>query len=213
MLVSSLTDRTGESPRTERGGGGRRVVRSNTRDEILSAAARLFAAAGFKGTSLHDIAVEVGCSKAALLYHFDSKEAILTSLCAPAIADLEQLYNRLETLDETAARQAAVEGFVELCMRYRAEIQIIYGDLPGLLQQPALHKVHAMTTRMCEMLAGPGAGLGRTIAAKLVLAGIPAIVGGFEYEERNYSDEELRAGLVEAATQALAPPNNHEATR
>jgi len=182
------------------------VVRNNTRDEILSAAARLFAAAGFKGTSLHDIAVEVGCSKAALLYHFDSKEAILTSLCAPAIAELEELYERLATLDGPAARRAAIEGFVDLSMRYRNQIQVIYGDLPGLLQLPALQKVHRMTTRLCEVLAGPGEDPGTVIAAKLVLAGIPAIAFGIEYEDVRYTDEELRAGLIQAATRALNQP-------
>jgi AcrR family transcriptional regulator len=181
------------------------VGRSSTRDEILASAARLFAAAGYKGTSLHDIAVDVGCSKAALLYHFDSKAAILTQLCAPAIAELELLHDRLQTLERAAARVAAIEGFVDLSMRYRKEIQIIYGDLPGLLQQPALQRVHLMTQTVCEILAGPSGSPGSVIAAKLVLAGIPAIAFGIDLEAHDYSDEELRAALIEAATRALAP--------
>ncbi|MFB9410101.1 MULTISPECIES: TetR/AcrR family transcriptional regulator [Dactylosporangium] len=181
------------------------MVRSNTRDEILAAAARLFAASGYKGTSLHDIAVDVGCSKAALLYHFSSKEAILTELCAPAIADLEQLFGRLQTLAGERARAAAIEGFVDLSMRYRKEIQIIYGDLPSLLQQPALQNVHQMTIRICEILVGSDDSVATMIAAKLVLAGIPAIAFGIDYEDSRYSDEELRAALIEAANRALAP--------
>ncbi|WP_432972868.1 TetR/AcrR family transcriptional regulator [Dactylosporangium sp. CA-233914] len=181
------------------------MVRSNTRDEILAAAARQFAAAGYKGTSLHDIAVDVGCSKAALLYHFDSKEAIFTELCAPAIAELEQLCERLERLEGAAARAAAIEGFVDLSMRFRKEIQIIYGDLPSLLRQPGLRNVHGMTRRIWEVLAGPCDSPGTVIAAKLVLAGIPAIAFGIEYEDQRYSDEDLRAALIEAATRALAP--------
>ena len=177
------------------------MVRSNTRDEILSAAARQFAAAGFKGTSLHDIAVEVGCSKAALLYHFDSKEAILTEMCAPAIAELAELDARLQRLDPAAARQAAVEGFVELCMRYRKEIQVIYGDLPALLQQPAFDKVHLMTQRLHESLTAGNGTPAAHIAAKLVLAGIPATAFAcFEYD-----DAELRAALISAASRALQP--------
>lgn len=181
------------------------MVRSKTRDEILAAAARRFAEAGYKGTSLHDIAVDVGCSKAALLYHFDSKEAILTELCAPAIAELQQLHDRLGELEPQAARVAAVEGFVELSIRYRKEIQVIYGDLPALLQRPALQRVQLMTQRICEVLAGPSGTPGSIVAAKLVLAGIPTIAFSADHEALPYSDEDLRAALIEAATRALAP--------
>jgi AcrR family transcriptional regulator len=177
------------------------MVRSKTRDEILSAAARQFAAAGFKGTSLHDIAVEVGCSKAALLYHFDSKETILTEMCAPAIAELAELYARIDALEPVAARTAAIEGFVDLSMRYRKEIQVIYGDLPALLQQPAFEQVHLMTQRLHDILAGPDATPAAHIAAKLVLAGLPATA----FACTDHSDADLREALIETATRALKP--------
>ncbi|WP_432825281.1 TetR/AcrR family transcriptional regulator [Dactylosporangium sp. CA-092794] len=181
------------------------MARSNTRDEILLSAARLFATAGYKGTSLHDIAVDVGCSKAALLYHFDSKEAILTEMCAPAIAELEQLHARLGELDGDEARPAAIEGFVDLCLRYRKQIQVIYGDLPALLQQPAFQRVYEMTQTLCAILAGPDDTPVSLVAAKLVLAGIPAIAFGIDHDMHGHTDEEMRAALFEAATRALAP--------
>src|SRR5262249_8946288 len=159
---------------------------------ILAAAARQFAAAGFKGTSLHDIAVEVGCSKATLLYHFDSKEAILTELCAPAIAELTDLQARLGALDTATARTAAVEGFVDLCLRYRKEIQVIYGDLPSLLQQPAFQTVQLMTQRLQTVLAGPSDTAAAQVAAKFVLAGLSATI----FAGTEFADDELRAALI-----------------
>jgi hypothetical protein len=66
-----------------------------------------------------------------------------------------------------------------------------------------------MTNRIGESLVGAPGGFASLIAAKLVLAGIPAIAFGLDHEDLRYSDEELRAALIEAAMRTLAPrPRN-----
>lgn len=50
------------------------------RQAVLEAAARLFAERGFGGTNLQDIADELGISRPALYYYFNSKEDILASM-------------------------------------------------------------------------------------------------------------------------------------
>ncbi len=57
--------------------------RVDLRSQLLQSALLLFATHGFGGTTLQDIATEVGCSKASLLCHFGSKEAIFTELLTP----------------------------------------------------------------------------------------------------------------------------------
>lgn len=52
----------------------------STRDRILDVALDLFTEQGFDGTSLRELADRLGFTKAALYYHFRSKEDILLAL-------------------------------------------------------------------------------------------------------------------------------------
>ncbi len=53
---------------------------NSTRERILDVALDLFLAQGYDGTSLRQIAERLGVTKAALYYHFESKEDILLAL-------------------------------------------------------------------------------------------------------------------------------------
>jgi AcrR family transcriptional regulator len=53
---------------------------TSTRDRILDVALELFTEKGFDGTSLREIADQLGFTKAALYYHFASKADILMAL-------------------------------------------------------------------------------------------------------------------------------------
>ncbi|SIN36841.1 TetR/AcrR family transcriptional regulator [Micromonospora cremea] len=68
----------------------RRLPRAERREQIITAATRAFAAAGFAATNLDDIATEAGISRAILYRHFDSKtdlyQAVLDSACGRLIA-------------------------------------------------------------------------------------------------------------------------------
>jgi AcrR family transcriptional regulator len=57
-----------------------------TRERILDAALELFAERGYEATSMREIAEQLGITKAALYYHFDSKVDIVRSL----LVDIEE---------------------------------------------------------------------------------------------------------------------------
>ena len=175
------------------------MVRS-TRDDILAAAADLFAATGFKGTSLQDIAAEVGCSKATLLYHFDGKDAILAALIEPAVRALAALDATVAAAtDSEAAQRTAVEGFVALTIRFRREVAVLYADLPELLSHATFHDVPAHTERLVVAFSGGRAQPGDRVAALLVLCGVPPVA----VKSPTIDDAELGAELVQAAMRAL----------
>ena len=52
----------------------------DTRERILDVALELFTEQGFDGTSLREIAEQLGVTKAAIYYHFESKDDILLAL-------------------------------------------------------------------------------------------------------------------------------------
>lgn len=66
---------------------GRRTDQLNQerRKEVVDAAARLFASRGFHGTSMDDIANEVGMLKGSLYYWIESKESVLIEIIRGAI--------------------------------------------------------------------------------------------------------------------------------
>lgn len=69
---------------------------SDTRGRILEVSAELFAEQGYDATSLREIADRMGFTKAALYYHFQSKDDILKALVDPAFEILDELLDRLE---------------------------------------------------------------------------------------------------------------------
>lgn len=77
---------------------GRRLRRTERREQILSAATRAFARSGFAATSLDDIAHQAGITKVLIYRHFESKaslyQAVLddfSSRLQGAVGDLNQL--------------------------------------------------------------------------------------------------------------------------
>ena len=60
--------------------GDEPAAAASTRERILDVALDLFVDQGYDGTSLRQIAERLGVTKAAIYYHFEAKEDILTAL-------------------------------------------------------------------------------------------------------------------------------------
>lgn len=84
-----------------RGEFDRSARKAATRARLLEAAARVYAARGFAGATLDDVAEEAGLTKGAVYGHFGSKDNLLVALMeewlAAEIAEQVGLFDRDET--------------------------------------------------------------------------------------------------------------------
>lgn len=72
------------------------AMSGDTRERILAVANELFTEQGYEGTSLREIADRLDITKAALYYHFRSKDEILQTLLEPFDVVINELLVRLE---------------------------------------------------------------------------------------------------------------------
>jgi AcrR family transcriptional regulator len=83
--------------------------REDTREQILAAAARVFARNGFHATSLEAVAEEAGFSRGAVYYNFADKEELFLELldrrCAERAQDLREVFSDDDDVAATS-RQA-----------------------------------------------------------------------------------------------------------
>lgn len=79
----------------------KRQRRGNTRQRIQDVALELFAEQGYEKTSLREIAERLGVTKAALYYHFKTKEDILVGLFQDLQRPIDELIEWADTQPRT----------------------------------------------------------------------------------------------------------------
>jgi AcrR family transcriptional regulator len=95
----------------------------STRDTILVVARQRFAERGFSGTSLNDIAEEVGIRTPSLFHHFPSKLALYRAVLLDAFDDWFELMDQTTTNVpvEQSEGWAQVERVVRTAFRFFVE--------------------------------------------------------------------------------------------
>ena len=81
-------------------------IRDNTpREAITNAAVRLFGAKGYNGTTMRDIAQEIGILAGSLYAHIDSKESLLADIVRSGIEPYIEILQGLEGLNQTPSEK------------------------------------------------------------------------------------------------------------
>lgn len=144
--------------------------KAGTKQRILQIATALFARQGYTGTTIADIARELGTTTAALYYHFPSKAAILGGLLAGPLAAYTRLLDSLDAGEATP--EDLIGAIVDITANSR-ELASIFDRDPAALamideQLPRTSK--EMTGQTMAALAGPDPDHAALIRASAALA-------------------------------------------
>src|SRR6201999_387008 len=113
---------------------------ADTREALLAAARRLFAARGFDGTGTEQIVAEARVTRGALYHHFRDKADLFRAVMAQAAADVAQ-----RLIDEQLAAEApsplddirdGVSAFLDVCIGGDFQ-RIVLVDGPRVLGEDA----------------------------------------------------------------------------
>ena len=105
-----------------------------TRARIIQTALALIADRGFAATSTREISERLGFTKAALYYHFRTKEDLLAAIIEPAMEDLRRLVgtgapDSGDPADATPAlRRRLMAGYVDLVTAHADLIRVLSND-------------------------------------------------------------------------------------
>jgi AcrR family transcriptional regulator len=181
-------------------------ARADTRGRIQSVALELFAEQGYDKTSLREIAERLDVTKAALYYHFKSKEDIVTSLVEDYFAAMDELVAWGKTQPNTPESRA------EVLRRYYA-IVADAGEVFRMLQhnQASVNSLAHTKNRselfrermdaLVGLLTEPDAPLASQLRAAVALASVS--FGCMFYADRAPDPEQLRATVLDIAFELI----------
>jgi len=131
----------------------RRVEPGETRAQILQVARELFVEQGFAATSTRELAERLGFTKAALYYHFHTKDELLSALAAPITQRLRTLVTETPLRRTARARAALLAAYVDIAAADLDLIRVLTQD-PSVARRPASAEHTALFERMLQLLSG-----------------------------------------------------------
>jgi AcrR family transcriptional regulator len=174
-----------------------------TKARILAIATELFAAKGYTGTSIADIAHQLGTTPAALYYHFASKADVLDGLLAEPMAG----YTRLAEQAATATPVQLLAAFIDFTARSHVLIPIVSGDpaVRALLDKRLPRKPSDMFADVIGALAGPNPDRAALLRAHAAFAVVKEATTAALQLSGGELDDADRNEILAIATKALEP--------
>jgi AcrR family transcriptional regulator len=112
-----------------------------------------FRVGGFIGTSIADLAGALGVSKAAIYYHYRSKDALLHHLIDPLLDAIDVCIHDHNQPRRTA--QQLLSAYLAVLLAHRDVVPLIATDV-AVLNHPTIGpRLHAQNQQLQSLLIGP----------------------------------------------------------
>jgi AcrR family transcriptional regulator len=181
---------------------GSRQRRGDTRQRIQDVAVELFAEQGYEKTSLREIAERLDVTKAALYYHFKTKEDILISLFDDLARPMDELIewgraqpHVLDTKQELLRRYSVALTEAAPLFRFMQENQATMRELS------IGESFKARMLKMLEIIKDPDAPLVNQVRCVSALFTMHA--GMFAIQDMEGDPEDKRKAVLEVAIELV----------
>ena len=187
--------------------------RSDTRARIQQVALELFAEQGYDKTSLREIAERLDVTKAALYYHFKSKEDIVRSLVEDYFGQVDELIawakaqpRTSETRGEILSRYVRIVADGSDVFRMLHHNQAAVNSLAAAKERGDVFRERM--TGLIEALTEPDAGMEERLRAAMALGGVS--VGWMFFADQVDDRKKLCAAVLDIASGlAMNDPVGH----
>lgn len=120
-----------------------------TKERIQQVALELFVLHGYEKTALREISDRLGITKAALYYHYASKQELLISITQPLIDELEVV------VAGDPEPEALLSAYIDLLHRHQDVFQLVANDHASLAAAELEERSVQLRRTIVRRLAGP----------------------------------------------------------
>jgi len=175
---------------------------SDTRAEIRDVALELFTERGYESTSMREIAERLGISKAALYYHFESKEAIVLGLFSDYIEVMDGVLEWAESQPPSWTHSiaivsrwltAAADPGLRL-IRFSTMNHAVIRDSGVFNREQLIGRLD----RAAQLIVGPDAPVGDRLRARMALLSVHS--AAMAAKDLDISDEDILSAAREVAS-------------
>jgi AcrR family transcriptional regulator len=190
----------------ERTAGSFGAPRTDTRSRVQKVALELFAEQGYEKTSLREIAERLGVTKAALYYHFPSKEAIVHSFTDDYFAEIDALVDWAKDQPQNyETRREILHRYVGIVLAGSEVFRFLHQNQASVQAMEAgkdrFARFRDRLDALVGAIAGPDAPLRDRVRATAAVLSVGATY--MFYLQRADDPDKLGAIILELATDLI----------